>query len=318
MNDIVKMINDSIDLNNDTEYFALPALSQSSIKQYEKSPVDYWKISPFNECKEEFTPTDATIFGNLAHCILLEEHKFDEMFIIEQWSTKTRNSAGYESLRDKYDKAGDKRFLVKQTEVDRAKRMKKALLKSPFIKGLLNGLNAETPIVWLHEETQSLMKCKIDGLKKNASGEYIVFDYKTTGKFSEKMSVTKEGWAIQCAVIKQAVKAKFGKIPSKYIYVIQSSAENDHNKYMAIEISLDTVDTTEIEVNQYIREIGERHQLVQDGIDPDLAFCHSLSAYKPILKHGNYHHREYWQSFDNWVHETGSTDRAEFENHRNY
>lgn len=301
-----------VDLSDDIDYFAYEALSQSSIKQYVKSASEFWRLSYLNPEKESFKETDATIFGNLAHCLLLEPQNFSKQFHIGDWGTIKRDSVSYHKYIGANEELIAGRKVIKQSEFDKAEKMTNFLKKLDFVKNMLNGAIGELPIVWYHSETGDLMKTKIDCIFKNKDGEFIVVDYKTTGTLENDVKVTKNGYDTQFAVIRDAIKCKYGKAPIEYINIIQSTKENDHTNIRMSRVSLETIEITNTKVKQAMLEINERYNKVKAGADPEIAFMNALSITEPEEVHGNLTDLKYWKAFADWCEENKSADRAEF------
>lgn len=277
-------------LKNDSEYFGYPALSQSSINQFKISPAKFWDGCVFNENANPFKGNDATVFGNLCHCLLLEPEKLAEEFYIltdamvqEHLITKQGNVAKtdskqysnwFASIQDELD--GKK--LIHHDLIDKALAMVNHLKEYPVAQKLFDGMEFEVGHVWQDDATGILCKGKADGIKINADGDVIVFDYKTTGKDVSSINPEKEGWLIQTAMYGKMCMELYGKFPSKFTYIVQSTTMK--NMIRPINIPIADVMVATIELEYYMQEIKRRLIMWQvDGVNPNMAFSHAISIH---------------------------------------
>ena len=170
-------------MNNDDEYFALPALSASQIKQFNEGgcgAYKFWKTSPLNPNSKDNAdrePSDALVFGKLAHCMLLEPEELEKRFVVADWGTKTRDTAAYRKFIKDFT---DKRTVVSSEEWERSGKMIANLRGHKLAASIIAGAKTEMPIVWRDDQTGLLMKCKVDAIKRTKNG-IVVIDYKTSG-----------------------------------------------------------------------------------------------------------------------------------------
>jgi len=64
------------------EYFALPGLSQSGMKDLAVSPLRYWFLH-INPDRPEDKPSAEQQFGNAVHCAVLEPEQFESRYAVE-------------------------------------------------------------------------------------------------------------------------------------------------------------------------------------------------------------------------------------------
>lgn len=161
------------------EYHSMEGLSKSMLDKIAISPAH------LKQAMDEGTKdTDALIFGRLFHTIVLEPRKFKKEFAIEPIVNK-RTNEGKAILQEFYE-ANQGKDIVTQEDVDKAKLLKKQLMKNEIIKKLLTGGDREVSIFWKDKETGELCKARPDILQGD-----IIIDLKTTttakpGEFDKK------------------------------------------------------------------------------------------------------------------------------------
>ena len=86
-------------------YFNVPALSKSQVKQWRPdNPIQFWRNCVFNPEYAPITPTDAMIRGQLIHLIVLEPHRFEEEYEINDKLGKSRTNVKWQDAQDATDK----------------------------------------------------------------------------------------------------------------------------------------------------------------------------------------------------------------------
>ena len=154
-------------MNNDDEYFALPALSASQINQFNEGGCGayrFWQSSPLNPNKKtnaDKDASDALVFGKLAHCMLLEPEELEKRFVVFDWGTKSRDTAAYKKFIKDFP---DDRIVVSSVEWERAGKMIANLRGHKLAASIIAGAKTEMPIVWKDDQTGLLMKCKVDAI----------------------------------------------------------------------------------------------------------------------------------------------------------
>lgn len=206
------------------EYFNLPALSASQIKTFDKSKREFWKTSPFNPEWKERKETDALIFGKLAHCMLLEPEEVENRFEVLDWGNKTRG-AKYEKLKAEYDG----KILVSPEEYERTGKMLANIRNHPLARAIVDGAVCEVPFTWTDKETGLPCKCKMDAIKRTKNG-IVVIDYKTSSDIAGLLGrAEKFQYPLQDAFYCEAVKEKYGEEPAEFVFIIQSSKEDEED-----------------------------------------------------------------------------------------
>jgi len=224
-------------LNNDDAYFAYKALSASQIKTYATGGAyDFWKTSVFNPDRKETPETDALIFGKLAHCMLFEPAEVEKRFLIMDWGTKTRGTKKHEEAKA----ANPDKILVSPDEYQKAGKMLAALMDHRLAREIIKDAYCEVPFAWTDEQTGLPCKAKIDAYKNTPYG-LVIIDYKTSSSIEDVLRYgQKLQYPIQSAFYCEAAKAKYGKEPVEFVFIIQSNKDGEEDKICVANVEVDT------------------------------------------------------------------------------
>lgn len=224
-------------LNNDDAYFAYKALSASQIKTYATGGAyDFWKTSVFNPERIETPETDALIFGKLAHCMLFEPEEVEKRFLILDWGTKTRGTKKHEEAKA----ANPDKILVSPDEYQKAGKMLSALMDHRLAREIIKDAYCEVPFAWTDEQTGLPCKAKIDAYKNTPYG-LVLIDYKTSSSIEDVLRYgQKLQYPIQSAFYCEAAKAKYGKEPVEFVFIIQSNKDGEEDKICVANVEVDT------------------------------------------------------------------------------
>ena len=224
-------------LNNDDAYFDYKALSASQIKTYATGGAyDFWKTSVFNPERIETPETDALIFGKLAHCMLFEPEEVEKRFLILDWGTKTRGTKKHEEAKA----ANPDKILVSPDEYQKAGKMLSALMDHRLAREIIKDAYCEVPFAWTDEQTGLPCKAKIDAYKNTPYG-LVLIDYKTSSSIEDVLRYgQKLQYPIQSAFYCEAAKAKYGKEPVEFVFIIQSNKDGEEDKICVANVEIDT------------------------------------------------------------------------------
>tara|TARA_R110000803_G_scaffold23796_1_gene58052 strand:+ start:2129 stop:2896 length:768 start_codon:yes stop_codon:yes gene_type:complete len=155
------------------------ALSSSSLKMILKSPKTYRNILKYGDQSGESPALSA---GKLAHWMLLEPHKIDELHFID---ASTKNTNKFKEAKEQYGEV----FLTKERSA--AERLTDAVLRNEAALRLLQNSEFEVPEIAMLEGLPFRGKADI------IQGDTII-DYKTTADLgSFKYSAYKYGYDLQ-------------------------------------------------------------------------------------------------------------------------
>lgn len=165
------------------------ALSSSSLKMILKSPKTYRNVTKYGDPNADSPALSA---GRLAHWMVLEPHKIDELHFVE---ASTKNTKIYKEAKEKYGEV----FLNKERKA--AERLTDAVLRNEAALELIQGSEFEIPAIEMMEGLP--FRGKADIIKGN-----VIIDYKTSADLSSfKWSADKYGYDLQAYMYKRMFKA---------------------------------------------------------------------------------------------------------------
>lgn len=254
-------------LNNDDAYFAYKALSASQIKTYATGGAyDFWKTSVFNPERIETPETDALIFGKLAHCMLFEPEEVEKRFLILDWGTKTRGTKKHEEAKA----ANPDKILVSPDEYQKAGKMLSALMDHRLAREIIKDAYCEVPFAWTDEQTGLPCKAKIDAYKNTPYG-LVLIDYKTSSSIEDVLRYgQKLQYPIQSAFYCEAAKAKYGKEPVEFVFIIQSNKEGEEDKICVANVEIDTQEAAKSIMRANMEMINNKLKAWEESHDKNI------------------------------------------------
>lgn len=155
------------------------ALSSSSLKMILKSPKTYRNVTKYGDPNGD---SPALAAGKLAHWMVLEPHKIDELHFVD---ASTKNTKIYKEAKEKYGEV----FLTKERSA--AERLTDAIFRNEAALQLLTDSEFEVPEIAMMEGLAFRGKADI------IQGDTII-DYKTSAELSGfKWSADKYGYDLQ-------------------------------------------------------------------------------------------------------------------------
>jgi len=145
----------------DTEYNELEGLRNSNFSLIEKS----WKH--FKTVKVE--ETEALIFGRAFHCFILENDKFDSLYVVAPEKLDLRKTAD-KAIWAELEASG--KTILRHEKFEDMKKMRDSLEAHPMAKKIL--YRSENEGAYTAEIDGVLCKCKVDLINHG-----FVFDLKT-------------------------------------------------------------------------------------------------------------------------------------------
>lgn len=214
---------------NDKNYYDFIGLSASQLKDYVKSPYEFWKRSVFNP-NAVSKESKSMNFGSLAHLLLLEPQKFDEQYVVNSECFDMRTKAGKEWM------AQQTKEVVSLKDYNKAKVMVDSLYNNSAMSALLKGITTEKPFS-VDIGDGFILKGKVDAIKRLANNEIIIIDYKTTSEDLKSWSKynTLSGHDIQVAVYMQLCYARYGQYPSHFLFLTHSTKDDYEDQFDVFE-----------------------------------------------------------------------------------
>ena len=235
------------------DYHASYGYSRSSLMEFDISPYNFWaKYMAPNPPSREIK-TEATMFGNAFHTLILEPQKFaDEFFIAPtKLLLKDVGRESYDSYKRILENNRNKK-LLSQEDWQILCAMENRLKNHQAIELIANG-RYENSFFWTDWDSGLILKARPDILHKN-----MIIDLKTCADASPKAfqsSMVKYGYHVQGAMVRDAVEIVEGRridtvinicIETKYphnmgIYIMDEEALNSAQaKYKQLCLDLKT------------------------------------------------------------------------------
>jgi len=197
------------------EYREHPALSRSSLWVISESPEKFKYL--MNNPPE---PTEALLFGQLLHKIVLEPETFSEEFAVEP-NVDKRTKDGKESYNQWLSSLNDNITVVSEKNYTKALEMAQAIQNNKLAKALLEG-EKEHAYFWTDDFTQVECKCRIDCLKQ-LKDKLVIVDLKTASSCRTDKWIKdaiKYGYDVQSSMYSEGIKANYGVTP-EFVFVVQ-------------------------------------------------------------------------------------------------
>lgn len=198
------------------EYRAHPAISRSELWRMNESPE---KFKWFKDHPP--APTEALLFGQVIHKLLLDPETFEEQFSIGPDVSK-RTKDGKKEW-DRFKALVGDRTAVDPEDYLLALAMVEKCRRNEEVMKLLNGVH-EQVFFWTDELTGEACKCRVDCLTE-IDGEPVIVDYKTASNadtFHFVRDIYKYGYHFQSAMYGEGVRINLGlgKLP-RFIFIAQ-------------------------------------------------------------------------------------------------
>lgn len=200
-----------------TDYHSIKAINASGINKFIRSPLHYWRESPFNPGRIVNEPTPAMIFGKLVHCLVLTPESFEEEFALAPDINKRTNEGKAQWQQFQSENAG--KTIITLEQWNQADALRNAVWMHPTVKGLLGNGQSEEPITWKREGGDVECKAKLDYLRNG-----LIIDYKTTQDASLRefaRSIASFGYHRQMAWYMEAAYKIQGGWPRGAILIAQ-------------------------------------------------------------------------------------------------
>lgn len=194
----------------ETEYRTHPAVSRSELWKMSVSPE---KFRYFKENPD--IPTDALLFGQAFHKLVLEPEDFFNEFAVAP-RVNMRTKAGKAEMEE-FSQQNAGKTVITSDMFDQAKAMADSVSKVPFAVQLLNGKH-EVPFFWVDDETGVECKCRADVVTRIGDIDIIADLKSCTDASTEKFSVeaVKYGYDFQSAFYTDGIDKCTGR---KHIFV---------------------------------------------------------------------------------------------------
>jgi hypothetical protein len=204
-------------------YFDHPAVSQSSLKDLDRSPLHFHAKHIARTAPQEDTP--ALVFGRDLHTAYLEPEKVQKRVIVKDWDERTKEG---KARRAEVDASGIR--IITQTEADTCKQIKAmvdALHRDPLVSKIYAArTHVEHPITWEDPTTGVPCKAKIDFAAK-LNGRHAVCDLKSAEDASPDAfarSIAKYGYARQASQYTDGWSIYTGSPVDSFMFIVIEKA----------------------------------------------------------------------------------------------
>ncbi len=134
------------------EYLTLPGLNQSKLKQQLSSP---------SKQKQGYQIQQAMNFGNAGHCLLLEPHKFEELYVCAPKTLSRRGKNGKKSWEE-FCRLHSGKNVLASTEWEQLQNIRKVFHINPQIMQFWKHGETEVSMFWEDEELSVACKGRMD------------------------------------------------------------------------------------------------------------------------------------------------------------
>lgn len=163
---------------NEVYHSDISRIGKSGLDLIAQCPAKYYaKYLDPNRKREKKTP--ALVTGSALHCIVLEDHKFAELFAVMPEFSGT----GSQARKEDWITANKGKDFISLETYDQVSRMRDSVMRHPLVPELLSQGVVEQRIDWENLETGAMCKAKPDF--RNTRNRLIV-DLKSTEDASEE------------------------------------------------------------------------------------------------------------------------------------
>jgi len=309
-------------LKGDKDYFDIPALSKTLIKRWvEGDPHAFWQECPLNpNRKDDVITSDALVFGQLVHCLLLEPDSFKDNYeIVKEFvgdKSKSKKRGSPNNLAKSFVQAQAKcdKYLILESELVQAQKVITESKKHSAIKSIMKDIEREKPLFWEDKVYNMPFKAKLDGIKRirleNGKTGYIGIELKVINSADLLNSYTldRKGYDIDLAMYDRAIYHKYGEhLHSFYIIMLCSTKEKEHlYRTISVDYRVDFLRVSkalDVRVSEIVKRI-ELWKKAESELEKELVWKYLPHKHLPL-------HTEYDR-----VYETGSDEKdSEIENH---
>lgn len=269
----------------DEAYFKIPALSKSQIKNWNPyNPMAFWLQSAFNPNKaaEEFG--DALVRGKLYHMMLFQRDLVDASFEVTDELGKSRVNKKWQVAQ-----AASKKLFISSEELDQAKKLMIAISRQAEVRELISGGVVEKPFTWQDDAWGIPCKMKLDYFKNSEEGLYVI-DYKTTG-IEIPLYIDKNTMQYDIGFYARGIKARYGQPMKKFIFLYQSTKEDEENLIRMKVVEGAQIEACEIATELAVKQIVPRlkaweaeNAVVCAEVDPEEYAAELLKKEEAMLK----------------------------------
>lgn len=220
-------LDELLDISNH-EYHNSDGWSRSQLMELRKTPLHFWYkfLNPNYEAPaspDVVKPIHALEFGNALHHYILEKDSFESAYkVIPKVSLATKAGKAAREIALRELQPGQQLLCESAFEVIQA--INNSISADTYCPKLLQeSAQYEKSMYWKDEETGLIVKCRPDILHDD-----YVADLKTTSSAAPRdfqRDITKYGYHIQAAMIKEGLKHVTGKDMESFYFICAEKVE---------------------------------------------------------------------------------------------
>ena len=211
----------------DSDYFAMPAVSNSLLSRFAKCPADV-----FTESK----PTAAMNLGTCVHSLVLDgtEDFHRRFYVADKADGRTKEG---KALKELAEREANGRIIITTDDMRTISGMAESIYNHPSAIDLLHSGQSEVAILWDDQETGLPMKSKADYLRHN-----MLIDLKTTQSADQyvfQRTIWNMGYAMQLGLYQDGLIANLHPASEVLIIAVENSAPYCCNVFRLTQDMLD-------------------------------------------------------------------------------
>jgi len=202
------------DMTNE-DYHAHPALSKSSLDEFNKSPYHYW----LKYLSGEAPPvkwTDAFTIGSALHALVLEPQNFERDFAVKD-KVDARTKAGKE-YNASFAELAEGKIVIDEDQVALCEKLVNSIQNHPLSDEYLDGFGeAEVSMFWEQEGVEC--RCRPDYIRPDG----LIVDVKTAQSANPNAFQNKAfdfRYHVQAAFYSMGFEACYGEKPKGFAFVV--------------------------------------------------------------------------------------------------
>lgn len=259
-----------------SDYLAIPAINQSTLKWIAKSPLHYLHVLESGGSKA----TAAMRLGSAAHLATLEPERVLDSVAV--WTAppgkKTDNFSGKEYELFKAAADAEHREVIKQRELDEAYAIAEAVRTNKLAARYLKRGTPESVLVWVDKATGLLCKARVDWLSLSVPD--VMVELKTSADVSPWVfsgRYAKMGYDVQTAFYCDGYEAITGRPLYAKCVAVEAGEPHDVIVYDLAEV----VDVGRELYRGYLGKVAEcRKEARWPGQSPDSELTLTLPKWR--------------------------------------
>lgn len=204
------------DLSNHDYHADTESISRSGLMEFKTSPFHYWNkyVNPNRPDREK--TTDAALFGNAFHTMVLEPDTFDQRYAILPEGIDRRTKQGKADFDDFLLKSAGK-VALKADQLETLRQMQQSVYNHTEAKELIPNALYEHSIFWNDPHTG--IKCKT---RPDIWHDNMTVDLKTISSADERTfqsSMMGYGYHLQAAMNREGIFHTGGKDIKNHVFI---------------------------------------------------------------------------------------------------